>query len=145
MYKRQIDNRANNVINEFGKLISRILSVVTISAILFTIEPILIPVSYTHLVEPTVTSPTSVLKDIKKFDVSIWCMNPTIRKNDYIVRVFYLRDYAKAVSYTHLDVYKRQYIHYTDHLLCIEACVTITLIAGCSTSAACLLYTSRCV
>lgn len=26
------------------------------------------------IVEPTVTSPTSVLKDIKKFDVSIWCM-----------------------------------------------------------------------
>lgn len=32
------------------------------------------------IVEPTVTSPTSVLKDIKKFDVSIWCMNPTLLK-----------------------------------------------------------------
>ena len=30
------------------------------------------------IVEPTVTSPTFVLKNIKKYNVSIWCMNPTL-------------------------------------------------------------------
>ena len=30
------------------------------------------------IVEPTVASPTFVLKNIKKYNVSIWCMNPTL-------------------------------------------------------------------
>lgn len=95
----EIDNRANNVINEFGKLISRILSVVTISAILFTIEPILILCTIVVVVVSSLFQ-----RKINKigFNRNI-SMNPTIRKNDYIVRVFYLRDYAKELRLSNIS------------------------------------------
>lgn len=45
------------------------------------------------IVEPTVTSPTSVLKDIKNFDISIWSMNPTL-----------LKVYSKLLSTSNYDI-----------------------------------------
>ncbi len=95
----EIDNRANNIVNEFGQLLSRILSIVTISAILFTIEPILILCTILVVVLSSLFQ-----RKINKigFERNL-SMNPHIRKNDYTVRVFYLRDYAKELRLSNIS------------------------------------------
>ena len=45
------------------------------------------------------------------------------------------RKAGDGIRNEYLHRFRSAYIHYTDRLLCIEVCVTITLIAGCSTSA----------
>ena len=94
----EIDNRANNVINEFGQLLSRVLSVITISAILFTIEPILILCTILVVILSSLFQ-----RKINKIGFNRnMSMNPHIRKNDYTVRVFYLRDYAKELRISNI-------------------------------------------
>ena len=52
------------------------------------------------IVEPTVTSPTSVLKSINKFNVSIWCINPTL-----------LNIYSKLLSRSNYNINSLKYIY----------------------------------
>ena len=95
----EIDNRANNVVKEFGQLLSRIISIATISAILFTIEPILILCTFFSVVISFLFQ-----REINKigFERNM-SMNPFIRKNDYVVRVFYLKDYAKELRLSNIS------------------------------------------
>ena len=96
----EIDNRANNIVNQTGQFVSRVVSIITISSILFAIEPILI------LVTIIVVFFSAILqRKINKinFDRNM-AMNEHIRKNDYFVRIFYLREYAKELRLSNIRV-----------------------------------------
>lgn len=95
----EIDNRANNVLNELGQLISRITSVITISTILFQIEPFLIICTFLIVFLSTLFE-----RKMNKtnFDRNI-SMSPFIRENDYIVRTFYLKKYSKELRLNNIS------------------------------------------
>ena len=72
--------------------------------------------------------------------------NNALDFDDLIMKTVELfRADAEAVSYTHLDVYKRQTPALNDEVaaICLEACKTAKKM-GVKISC-CLLYTSRCV
>lgn len=95
----EIDERANSVINDFGKLLARILSIIAISYLLVSIEPLLLLITIFIVILSSVLQ-QKINKISFSRNISI---NPQIRKNDYIVRVFYMKDYSKELRLNNLS------------------------------------------
>lgn len=99
MSLNEVENRTTNIIVGFGRLLSQVVSIFAISSILFSIEPLLVLVTVVSIIFSTVLQ-----KQLNKinFERNL-AMNPHIKENSYIVRLFYLREFAQELRLTNIS------------------------------------------
>lgn len=96
----EFDNRANSVIKELGENVECIISFILILPIMQNTSILIL----LFILISVIISAFLQTKLNKKYFYRSLKINPFIRQNDYIVKTFYLRDFAKELRLTKIHV-----------------------------------------
>lgn len=95
----EVDNRAIEIVNSFGKIIALIISSGVTFSVIFSIDVTVACILCINAIATVFIQLYSKKIFIKEKEQ----INPMTRKRDYINRVFYLSDYAKQLRISNID------------------------------------------
>lgn len=102
---QEADTRAANIIDDIGKVLNRIISLFTISTIIFTIDKTIFSIIIICIIIPIVIR----LKKVKLVYSNAKDIKPYERRIDYIGQCFYSSEYAKDIRMSEISgVLKRE-------------------------------------
>lgn len=121
---QQADSRAISVVDTFGALISLVFSIVALSTLIVSLQPLLIAISCSTAVFSTIISFKQVQIQLQFVET----VTPINRRMGYFQRVFYLSDYAKELRiYNPGVLFREQFIATNDALILAHTKKGITL------------------
>lgn len=115
---QQADSRAVSVVETFGAFISLVFSIIALSTLIVSLQPLLIAISCGTAVVSTIIS----FKQVKIQLQFVETVTPINRRMGYFQRVFYLSDYAKELRiYNPEALFREQFIATNDELISAQA------------------------
>ena len=111
---QQADSRAVSVVETFGAFISLVFSIIALSTLIVSLQPLLIAISCGTAVVSTIIS----FKQVKIQLQFVETVTPINRRMGYFQRVFYLSDYAKELRiYNPEALFREQFMTTNDELI----------------------------